>query len=164
MSNHADIVDDPAPSEPDGRARAFAVRLALVCTVLIFVTCASWTAYRGWTIEVPDSMLVVRGTSAWEGLQASVDHVTFHTPLEATFDSRSRNTISFHLSPGKYTLTIRRGSAVLFTYDFELTRRSHIGVLHLPPSLEGLTPATQPDQPRPEFEPRWPRFIEVERM
>lgn len=138
----------PAAEERPRRPRALMVRVALVGTTLIFLACASLLVYRGATVEVPDSMLIVRGSPAWEGALVSVDNFTFASPLTATVDRRARHTISYHLSPGTYTLQVRRDGAMLFSQELTMTRRDHITVLPLPDAPPAEPPAaTQPYWP-----------------
>jgi hypothetical protein len=142
------------PSERRHPRRAL-VRLALVCTFLIFAACASLLVYRGWTIDVPDSMLIVRGSPAWEDTELTMDSLLLKEPQKARMTMGARYTISFHLLPGTYTLTVRRGGEVIYTSEFTLTRQSKIGIMNLPPSTEGLGPATQPQHPKLEFRDPW---------
>lgn len=130
------------------RPRPFPVRLALVGTALIFLGCASLLVYRGVTVEVPDAMLVVRGSPAWEGAQVSVDTYTFASPLTANIDRRARHTISYHLSPGTYTLQVRRNGGVLFSQELQMSRQNHIVVIPLPDAPPAVgEAATQPAWP-----------------
>jgi hypothetical protein len=142
---------EPAPRRPRGTL----VRLALVCTFLVFAACATLLLYRAWTIDVPDSMLIVRGSPAWEGAELTMDSLLLKEPQRAHMTLSARYTISFHLLPGTYTLSVRRGGVLIYTSEFALTRQARIGVLDLPPSPEGLGPATQPAHPKLEFRDPW---------
>lgn len=133
----------------------FPVAIALVSTFLIFAACASWLIYRGATIEVPDAMFVVRGSPAWEGAEAVVDGIKLARAQRATINREGRYTISFHLTPGDYRLDVRHEGRTVYATDFSLTRQGRIGFAHLPPTPVGLTPASQPAQPRLEFRSPW---------
>ncbi|MCS7033529.1 MAG: hypothetical protein NZ561_05985 [Phycisphaerae bacterium] len=129
------------------RPRALPVRLAVVGTVLIFVVCASWLVYRAVTIPVPEAVLIVRASPAWDGTIASVDGINLGKPREARFDRASKYSLSFHLLPGTYTLVVRRGDIELERYDFVLTRREPLRVRHLPDTPGAGTATTRPSWP-----------------
>lgn len=148
-----DEVDAPPP--PHRVWRRLPVAVALLVTFLLFAACATWLIYRGATIEVPDSMFVLRGAPAWEGAEATVDGIKLARAQKATLSEDARYTISFHIVPGDYSLAVRHKGAVVFTTDFELTRHGRIAVLQLPPSPEGLSPASRPANPRLEFREPW---------
>jgi hypothetical protein len=146
----ADTITPIAPPDPAQRPRAVPVRLALVCTALIFSACAALLIYRGATVDVPDAMLVLRAGVAWDGAEASIDSFTFASPLKATFDRRARYTISYHLRPGTYTLSVRRAGQILHTKELTLDPQEHILLMSLPD--------TPPEQPSTTA-PAWPFSI-----
>lgn len=149
----------PARTDDTGSSNSppprFPVAVALVSTFLIFAACASWLIYRGATIDVPDTMFVVRGSPAWEGAEAVVDGIKLARAQRATINREGRYTISFHLTPGDYRLDVRHDGRTVYSSDFRLTRQGRIGFAHLPPTPIGLTPASQPTQPRLEFRSPW---------
>ncbi len=127
--------------------RAALVRLAVVCTFLIFAACMSILVYRGTSIEVPDCVLIVRASKAWDGSVMSVDGYRLVRPTQVKVDRGTKYTISFHLMPGEYTLTALREGNVIFTEKVLLTRASKSDVVYLPKSPDDLTPTTQPSWP-----------------
>jgi hypothetical protein len=149
-NDSAEAADDAGISLLPRRAL---VRLAVIATVLIFTACAWVLVERGMTVDVPDAMLTARASPAWDGATASVDGVSLARPRTATLDRPSRYTISFHLLPGDYTLTVSRRGEMLFARDVKLTRRENFSVVYLPDSPDKVIdrPATRPDFPSLPF-------------
>jgi len=143
----ASISAAPNPVQPNRVPRAALVRLAVTCTALIFVACACILVYRGMTIEVPDAVLIVRGTPAWDGSVVSVDGNRLARPSQVTIDRGTKYTISFHLTPGEYALSVEKAGKTIFTQPVQLSKRVKSEVVFLPESLEGLTPTSQPSLP-----------------
>src|SRR5262245_29287141 len=115
------MTDTPLAPAESRRPRAVPVRLALVGTFLIFTVCATWLVYRSVTIDVPEAVLIARASPAWDGTTVSVDGINLGRPRVTQFDKKSKYSISFHLIPGDYTLTVVRGELELVRYPFTLS-------------------------------------------
>jgi hypothetical protein len=147
------LSDNPTLTQETRRPRTVPVRLALVGTFLIFATCATWLVYRAATIPVPEAVLIARASPAWDGTTVSVDGINLGRPREAQFDKRSKYSISFHLIPGDYTLTVRRGDMVLERRPFALSRREPL-LVHYLPDQPGIGTATT--------RPTWPFGVDLD--
>lgn len=142
MSN-VEIETAPPPHRP----RAAPVKLAVVGTFLIFAACTGWLVLRGLTVRVPEAVMITRASPAWEGSIASVDGINLPRPTTAVFDKRSKYSLSFHLTPGDYTLTVKRGTQQLAYYPFKLSKRENRAVFYLPDTPGEGAPTTQPYTP-----------------
>lgn len=143
MSNAEFEISPPPASRP----RAVPVKLAVVGTILIFVSCTGWLVLRGLTVRVPEAVMITRASPAWEGSIVSVDGINLPRPTTAVFDKRSKYSLSFHLTPGDYVLSVKRGTQQLAYYPFKLSKRENRAVFYLPDTPGEGTPTTQPDAP-----------------
>jgi hypothetical protein len=122
--------------------RAIAVQFGVIATILIFAACATLVIMRSATVDVPNAMLVVRGTPAWDGCVAYVDGINLPKPQAGELAKRSNYVVTFHVVPGEYSFTIRRDLGIVYTDDFVLTDRDRIQIVNLPETPGSVQAAT----------------------
>ena len=131
----------PPAVDPSGR---FVVSM-IVLTILLFLLAVGMLAYRWMVTTEPTALLVIDGSEALAGAEASVQAVEDKIDHKSIFGEGDRYSLPFYLDPGVYTVKITRNGEVLD--QREVTLQSHQGIkidlMHWEPKLTTM-PATAP--------------------
>jgi hypothetical protein len=132
----------PAPAiDPSGR---FVVSM-IVLTVVLFLLAVGMLAYRWMITTEPTALLVIDGSEALSGAEASVTGVDDKVERKSVFGEGDRFSLPFYLDAGAYTVKITRNGEILD--QREVTLQSHQGIkidlIHWEPKLT-TQPSTIP--------------------
>jgi hypothetical protein len=132
------------------------VVVAIALTLLVAGGSLAMLFYLAFTRPQPNRVIVVRGSSEWEGIKLSVDGTGLAEPKVTKFEPVGKYIVPFFLWPGKYTLHVENEGVEVFTKSIDLTRQEiedvdlgRLGVTTRPstqPTTEPAVPVATPQR------------------
>jgi len=140
----ADITPIAPQPHPD-TTRRFVVSM-IVLTIALFLLAVGMLAYRWLTTTEPTTLLVIEGSPALIGAEASVQGVDDKTPHKSIFGEGERFALPFYLDPGTYTIKITRNGETLDTREVALMSNQGIKIdlTKWEPKVSTSGPSTAP--------------------
>ena len=123
---------------------------AIVITLLVAGGSLAMLFYLAFTHPQPNRVIVVRGSSEWEGINLSVEGTGLSEPRVTKFHPVGKFIVPFFLWPGKYTLHVENEGVEVFTKSIDLTRQEieDVDLVRLGVTTRPSTrPATEPTVP-----------------
>lgn len=117
--------------------------MALMVTVALAAGSLGILFYRAVAKPQPGRVIVVRGSSDWNGLELTVSGGNLREPQVTKFEELGNYVVPFFVGPGKYTLVIKNQDAPVFRRDVDInqTQVEVIDLVHLGATTQ---PATAP--------------------
>ena len=93
-------METDSTSEQQSRPRTSMVLFAIVLTLLVAGGCLATLFYLAFARPQPNRVIVVRGSSDWEGIRLSVEGTGLSEPRITKFEPVGKYIVPFFLWPG----------------------------------------------------------------